>query len=384
MDLFGDIGFFGYVVAAALPAIILGVREKSRKYYFIGISLIFVYMALESKPAAAAYLVGYILYQYFLIIFYQGVLQTRGRKKHEFHIALALSLAPLVIYKVGAHYWHLKIFAFIGISYMTFKALQIIIESYDGLIEKTNFGNYLGFMLNFSTILSGPIDRSRRFDEDLNRIIPKDDYLEMVGLGIYKILKGMVYKFVLAAGAYQAMTWLGNASTFKGNLIYMYSYGAYLFFDFAGYSLMAIGTGYLFGIETPENFNAPFISKNIKEFWDRWHITLSHWFRDFLYSRLMMDAIKSRRFKSKLLMSCGGFIINMTVMGIWHGLDSYYILYGFYHGVLLALNEVYEKKCPFYKKHRKETWYIWVSRFVTLNLVMFGFFIFSGRLMKII
>lgn len=77
-------------------------------------------------------------------------------------------------------------------------------------------------------------------------------------------------------------------------LFYGYSYGFYMFFDFAGYSLMAIGTSYILGIKTPENFNKPFISKDIKEFWDRWHITLSHWFRDFVFSRFCNEMYKEK------------------------------------------------------------------------------------------
>ena len=89
---------------------------------------------------------------------------------------------------------------------------------------------------------------------------------------------------------------------------------------------MAIGTSYILGIRTPENFNKPFISKDIKEFWDRWHITLSHWFRDFLFSRYMMSALRSKKFKNRLNAASAGFIINMFVMGIWHGLSKDYFV----------------------------------------------------------
>ena len=151
---------------------------------------------------------------------------------------------------------------------------------------------------------SGPIDRSRRFNEDLYNVRPKEDYLNLVGDGLFRIVLGMVYKFVLAAAFYQGMTYLGNPITgtdWTGStLAYMYCYGFYLFFDFAGYSLMAIGMGYIFGIVTPDNFKKPFISVDIKDFWDRWHITLSHWFRDFVFSRFMMASIRGKWFKNKL------------------------------------------------------------------------------------
>ena len=146
---------------------------------------------------------------------------------------------------------------------------------------------------------------------------------------------------------------------------------------------MAIGTSYILGIRTPENFNKPFISKDIKEFWDRWHITLSHWFRDFLFSRYMMSALRSKKFKNRLNAASAGFIINMFVMGIWHGLSKDYLLYGLYHGVLLALTERYQKQ-KWYRKVKNKKWYQIISWFVTLNLVMFGFLIFSGQFSNVL
>ena len=93
-----------------------------------------------------------------------------------------------------------------------------------------------------------------------------------------------------------------------------------------------------------------------------------------------MRGIKGKWFKSRLSGACWAFLLNMLVMGAWHGLTLYYLLYGLYHGVLLAVTEVYQKKCPFYKKYRNCTWYGLLSWFATLNLVMVGFLIFSGAL----
>ena len=104
---------------------------------------------------------------------------------------------------------------------------------------------------------------------------------------------------VIAALFYQAMTVCMQQNTLYGEIGYMYTYGFYLFFDFAGYSHMAIGAGYIFGIKVPENFDRPFISKDIKEFWNRWHMTLSMWFRDFIFSRMMMRILKKKVFKKQ-------------------------------------------------------------------------------------
>ena len=215
-------------------------------------------------------------------------------------------------------------------------------------------------MIFFPTLLSGPIDRSRRFEEDIRRTIPREEYLEMAGNGLLKILLGMVYKLAIASVFYLLMKKFGMDRTLISAAIYMYTYGFYLFFDFAGYSLMAVGTGYLLGVKVPDNFNKPFLSKDIQEFWNRWHITLSHWLRDYVFSRITMDLIRSGKVKDKLTIASIALMINMLIMGCWHGLTGYYILYGLYHGVLLVLFEIIRKKSAFYKKHKKDKWFILV------------------------
>lgn len=380
MELFSDFSFFACVAVAAIPAYILGTREKPIKYYGFLVTIAFVLLAMGGKPVALMYLAGFCVYDFALARIYLKVRVKFGRNAGWYWMFLILSLAPLIGNKLlgltGNPY---HILGFLGISYMTFKGTQIVIEIYDGIIKEVSAFEFFYLMLFFPAITSGPIDRSRRFSDDLNRVIPKAEYQEMFGTGLFKVCLGMFYKMVLATSFYQAMLWLGYGEGLKSALIYMYSYGFYLFFDFAGYSLMAIGVSYMFGIKTPENFNKPFISKDIKEFWDRWHITLSHWFRDFIFSRLMMRFIKHKCFKSKLTGASVGFIINMGIMGLWHGLTGYYIMYGLYHGVLLALTEIYQKKSKFYKKHKKDKWFMFIEWFITFNLVMFGFFIFSGR-----
>ncbi len=129
-------------------------------------------------------------------------------------------------------------------------------------------------------------------------------------------------------------------------------------FDFAGYSATAVGTSYLLGIKTPDNFNKPFLSVDIKDFWNRWHITLSTWFRDFIFTRFMLDSARKKRFSNRLTGASVGLVLNMLIMGVWHGLEGHYILYGLYHGILLAVVEVYQKKSKFYKKYRNNKCYV--------------------------
>ncbi|WP_273226223.1 D-alanyl-lipoteichoic acid biosynthesis protein DltB [Mogibacterium timidum] len=381
MQLFTDNSFFIWLAVLSIPAIYLGCREKSLKWYGLFVTLVFIWLAMGSNLTALCNLAAFTIIEYAVVHTYLTIRTRKGRVTWQYRIFLLLSIAPLTIYKllglIGNKY---HIFAFLGLSYMTFKAVQMVIEIYDGVIKKFKTSNFFYLMLFFPTVTSGPIDRSRRFDEDIDKVLPRAEYLELLGEGIYRILKGMMYKIVIAAGFYTVMNYFGTGGTWYSIAIYFYTYGFYLFFDFAGYSSMAIGVSYIFGIKTPENFNAPFVSKDIKEFWNRWHMTLSFWFRDFLFSRVTMSLVRSRKIKNKMAIASVAFMINMFVMGVWHGLESNYIVYGLYHGVLLSLCEIFQKKSKFYKAHKKDKWFIALSWFITFNLVMLGFFIFSGRL----
>ena len=125
---------------------------------------------------------------------------------------------------------------------------------------------------------------------------------------------------------------------------YMYAYTFYLFFDFAGYSAFAVGFSHLLGIHTPENFDRPFLSRDIRDFWNRWHMSLSFWFRDHIYNRFIFAALKGKWFRSSQLASSVGYLLTMGLMGLWHGTAPNYLVYGLYHGVLLAATAAYDRR----------------------------------------
>lgn len=388
MTLFGDFYFFIWAALLLIPAVVLGLTERPIKYYGALVTAVFIYMAMASSPKAIVNMIIYCVYQLLLVNAYLRINRVKPRNGCLYWLFILLSLAPLGVWKVSAFVTGHGIFAFLGLSYLTFRSVQVIIEIYDGLITEVKTFDFMYFLAFFPCLSSGPIDRSRRFTEDIDRKISRAEYIDLLGNGLFKIVLGMAYKFAFAAGFYQAITWLEHGSHLINDFIYVYiyglSFGLYLFFDFAGYSLMAVGTSYILGIRSPDNFNKPFIATDMKDFWDRWHMSLSYWFRDFIFSRFMMRAIKGRWFKNKLTGASVGFIINMGVMGVWHGLDIQYIIYGLYHGVLLSLTEIYQKKSKFHKKHKKERLYKFVSWGITFNLAMFGFFIFSGEFTRML
>ncbi|MDN5014512.1 D-alanyl-lipoteichoic acid biosynthesis protein DltB [Streptococcus sp. SO2] len=378
MNYFEGNEFFLLLSVVLLIGFVVNFFEKRKDYYILVLSLLFAGAIYGKSRAMMVYLLAFVVYQYFLVFLAQRI-EAKRLKPLVF-----LSILPLVINKVFA-LTSLHLLAFIGISYMSFKTIQIMLEISDGLIkEKVSVKDYLQFLLFFPTVSAGPIDRSRRFLKEINEVMPRKEYLELAGDGVYRIVLGLLYKVVLSTYVYQMLLTLSNTGTVVYSIKYMYLYTLYLFFDFAGYSLMAVGSSNILGIQTPMNFNKPFLSVDIKDFWTRWHITLSTWLRDFVFSRVLMQVIRKKWFKNRLHNATYAYMVNMLVMGFWHGLSVSYIVYGFYHGVLMAGFEVYQKKSNFYKKNKNKNWYKLLSWFVTMNLVMVGFFIFSGEPYKIL
>lgn len=383
MTFFGGYIFYVCLILALIPAIVIGMLQKPLRIYSLCISFIFIYLVFGNDINQLICLISFYLIELIIVKLYLFLRKKYGRKENIYYGTVFLSILPLIINKVSPLI-HMNMFAFLGISYLTFKSVQMVIEIYDGIITEVPILEYSGFLLHFPTLSSGPIDRSRRFHEDWIKVYSREEYLNLLGNGLFKILLGLVYKIVLAAVFYQLMGFFDVYNVWYCAVGYAYVYGFYLFFDFAGYSLMAIGTSYILGVRTPDNFRKPFLAKDMRDFWDRWHISLSYWFRDFIFSRFIIRCVKKKWFKDRLQRASVGFIINMLVMGMWHGLNVSYILYGLYHGVLLALTEIYQKKSKFHKKNKDNKSYQLLSWFVTMQLIMFGFLIFSGKFMIVI
>jgi membrane protein involved in D-alanine export len=367
--------FFYFIAVTLIPAIILGISGKSIKYYGLFACAFILFLIFGDSYAQLTYL-G-IFYALNLILI-KGYIYLRKRYSSSWlaWTVVIISFLPLIFSK----YFGFDGFGFIGISYLTFRAVEMLLDINARLINEVNLLDYTYFILFFPTISSGPIDRYRRFTRDLAPY-SGEQYLNLLGDGLYKIFIGMGYKFII--GSVIDIYWLRIIPpdhTFLHTASYMYAYSLYLFFSFAGYSLIAIGVSYIFGVRVPENFNQPFISKDMKDFWQRWHMTLSFWFRDFVFMKFVMVALKRKWFRSKYTAAYLGYLITFGLMGLWHGAQIYYLLYGLYHGTLLVLTDLYQRKCPLYRNYRDNWLMVAISVFVTFNLICFGFLIFSGYL----
>jgi len=193
---------------------------------------------------------------------------------------------------------------FLGISYLTFRCLDVTIGIQDGLIRELSVPSYLAYIFFFPTVSAGSIDRYRRFLTDWVHSRTRREFIQDIDGAVHRFFTGLLYKFILAELIRRY--WLDPAASMPGVLgiiAYMYAYSLYLFFDFAGYTAFAVGVGYLFGIHTPENFQRPFLAPDIRDFWNRWHISLSWWFRDHVYMRFVMAATRGHWFGDRYIAS---------------------------------------------------------------------------------
>jgi len=386
MGFYTEPAFFLLLVPIVAIAAVLGLREKPMARFGCAASIVMLLLLFSRSLASLAFFVGYLAYS-FVLARYVAVLFEKERPGAvaRYRVALALQIAPLAVYKVGVAV-EPDFLGFIGISYITFKTIQVLIETRDGLIKNMGAFEYLYFLVFFPSFTSGPILRSRKFVEDMNARRTRDEYLALLYRGAGWFILGAVYKFVGASLAEWAMWFLpsviGTATVgtaIAANIVYALGYTFYLFFDFAGYSHMAVGLGFALGIEVPRNFRAPFLAIDIKDFWNRWHITLSTWLRDFVFMRFTSAAFAHKWFESPVTAACIGFFINFTLMGIWHGITFDYLVYGMYHGFLLASCEFIQRKWGFYKKHKRERWFRICTWAVTMVAVIFGLALFSGQ-----
>ena len=373
---FSGLFFFYLLFLGLLPAVVLGLLGKKLHYYGIFLCAAMLVIVFWQNGQLAALALFFLWEMALCCLFWRLPKLTRPL----LWAAVILALGPLGLIKLGEVLQPFSLFRLMGASYMSFRAVQVLLDIYDGRLQKLRPVALGYFLLFFPAVSSGPIDRYRRFLSDLDRPPDREHYRTLLAQGIWKLAGGCVSAVVISGFIQQYWLAALPASGFGATLSYMYGYTFYLFFNFAGYSSMAIGTGYLLGIQMPENFNQPFLSVDMKDFWSRWHISLSTWLRDYLYSRFVMKSLKQKRFSNPRTASYLGYVLNMMAMGAWHGLQPQYLLYGVYHSALMCLNEVLDLHCKPFRSFKNHGAGQVVCVLVTFHLFSFGLLIFSGRL----
>jgi alginate O-acetyltransferase complex protein AlgI len=230
------------------------------------------------------------------------------------------------------HIPHLDIVLPIGISFYTFHTISYIVDSYRRTIKPTrNLFEFAAYVSLFSQLIAGPIVRFRQIEADL-LALGRQDRTRWLGLGVALFCVGLVEKVLvadsLAAYVDPALAGYRTLST-AGAWLAMLGYTFQLYFDFSGYSTMAVGLGYMFGLRIPQNFNSPYKALDPSDFWRRWHISLSTCLRDYLYVPLGGN-------RKGTLMTYRNLMLTMLIGGLWHGASWTFVVWGAYHGALLC------------------------------------------------
>lgn len=379
MTPFNSLLFFYVCAVLLVPAVLLGLfRQRWLKHYLFVFTILMLLTAFDTAEKRLM-LALFFLFQTSLVWMYAKTMRFPAVRRLLW-LFVAVSTIPLWLVKLSAVFEGWSGIHLLGVSYMTFRAVGVLIELHDGLITDLKLSRFASFLLFFPSVSSGPIDRYRRFVSDQAQNLTRDEYIELLRSGIWKIFWGAFFNFGVSSWIYAG--WLAKIpeSGLLNTLFYMYGYTFFLFFNFAGYSLMAIGTSYLLGIRLPENFRLPFLSKDLKDFWSRWHITLSTWLRDYIYTRFVRYSMQKEWFKDPRTGSYLGYVLTMMTMGFWHGLTLQYILYGAYHAVLMCVNDLLDTRWKKFKKLKKgELSSVWMM-LITFHLFSFGLLIFSGRI----
>ena len=231
----------------------------------------------------------------------------------------------------------------LGISFFTITQIMYLVDCYEGILSAGSLFEHASFVAFFPYVISGPLGRTKRIRHQFPWFGGKDgEHTANLARGVYLFSMGLFKKTVFADSFARVATYGYSTATNMSGLeawIFSVAYAMQLYFDFSGYSDMAIGSALMIGIEIPRNFDAPYSAKSIIEFWQRWHISLTNFITSYLYTPIL------RAFKmNTLATSAVATFLAMGIAGFWHGAAWTYVFYGFLHGSYLAINQVWRKK----------------------------------------
>lgn len=304
--------------------------------------------------------------------------KNRGTRKAKFVLvsSIIINLGLLGVFKYtdffittfnalsGAEIPVIGISLPIGISFFTFQTMSYTIDVYRGRAKvQPNLISFATYVCLFPQLIAGPIVRYTDIEKEIDkRSTDKDE----IASGIRRFSVGLGKKVLIAnllgelCVAFKGM----NDQSVVLYWVYAIAFSLQIYFDFSGYSDMAIGLGHLFGFHFPENFNYPFISKSITEFWRRWHMTLGGWFRDYVYIPLGGNRVSTLKYLRNIA-------IVWLLTGLWHGASWNFVLWGGFFGILLILEKMFVGACL--KKAP-----VIVSHIYTIFIVIISFAIFNA------
>ena len=322
-----------------------------------------VLLLLASIIIYASFGIQSLLYAFFSIIttFIAAKYLKTKYKKLVLSGTIIVNLAILVFMKF-LPYTNFSILAPLGISYYTLQIISYLVDVYKGKYEpETNFFNFTLFIMYIPHLFIGPI--SRYDDMKKNLLAKRKITANNIFDGLLRICWGLIKKFVIAGRTAILISTISGSTEYSGGyaLLAMIIYSINLYADFSGGIDIVLGVSKMLGIDLVENFDAPYFSQSIKEFWRRWHISLSSWLKDYVYIPLGGNRKGTLRKNINLL-------ITFTVSGLWHGVN--YIVWGILNGIFVMFGEKFKTKSKIF------------NRLVTFIIISFlwAFFIWQDQL----
>ncbi len=337
------------------------------------------------EPSFVFVMIGSIALNYVMALLIARSRQHPGRKKALLIMDVVCNLSVLFVFKYlnfvtrTLRAWipglvpilpETSILLPIGVSFFTFQALSYVIDIYRGTPVQKNIADLGLYIALFPQLIAGPIVRYSTIAEQINhRKITSADFSE----GMFTFLCGFNKKILLANVLAEVADWAFGASSLSvgsawlGAVCYMLQ----IYYDFGGYSDMAIGLGRMLGFRFEKNFDYPYIAKTLTEFWRRWHISLGSWFRDYVYFPL-----GGSRVRSKTLLVRNLFIV-WLLTGIWHGAEWTFILWGVLYGALITVEKLTGLPQTLNNGHRKAEKSLY--RFFTLLVILLGWVLFRSE-----
>ena len=378
-------------------------------FLFLGFSL--VYALLQKKTTARLLFVTAFSYYFYykssgIYFFLLGIVTVSDyllarqmvhtvahwKRKFLVVVSLCINLGLLCYFKYTNFFYEilcplwngsfepLDIFLPVGISFFTFQSLSYTLDVYRGDLKPlSSLLDYAFYVSFFPQLVAGPIVRARDFVPQIRQPLRVTN--EMFGQGIFFIVSGLFKKAVISD--YISINFVerifDNPGLYSGleNLFGVYGYALQIYCDFSGYSDMAIGLALLLGFRFPINFNSPYKSDSVTDFWHRWHISLSTWLRDYLY--ISMGGNRKGKVRTYI-----NLIVTMLLGGLWHGASWNFIVWGGLHGAALAVHKFVMSRFSSFKQLGTEMkpWRRVVGILVTFHVVCFGWILFRADSMQ--
>lgn len=342
-----SVGSLYFFLFPLLGPIVLRNKLKIRPVLFLAMNLL-VYVG-GAKSALQLIVAGLFLLVPYFCVKYTGIRKPLlvgmvAAFVYLMQYDLLLAIVPQRVF---------FLFKILGISYFLFREIDFVMQ-YDVLKEegvKITLLDYCNFVLSFYTLLAGPITRYQAFAEDFYKEqtpLTKDEVIK----GLNRCVNGYL-KVYVASGicGYLAKYWfdgLANHSNFITTavafVLFAYFNCWFIYFNFSGYCDVMVSAASLAGISIPENFNRPYLARSVVEFWNRHHISLSEWIRDYIFSPMFKGLISGPCQNNVMLGQCIALFLTFTIAGIWHGTDLNYLVYGLFQGLGIVVATVWKAK----------------------------------------